>query len=316
MPQYNFRLRFHLPDRNHINADAEEVLVLKDRDGATIRLRSGAREAPIKDHSYASLLGGPYPNPVAARAAAERAKTALLLWAVRNRSGIDLGGRPPNSIITAAGLQWLEQQIGSPVRSDIHGIDVYEHVDGLVFAAPDADVRLCKDASAFVEQIASTLTTRVQFSAKQELAAEILSGSYFDSSDRSRFITLITAVEALLDPQLRPAASQELVQGLIDTVRGSGLDRSTRDAMLGNLQWLKRDSIGQAGRAMATRLLPGRTYHAQSPAHFFSFCYDLRSSILHNGAVPAKVVDFPSVCSTAREFVSDLLVASLEAEQD
>jgi hypothetical protein len=188
---------------------------------------------------------------------------------------------------------------------------VYEHVEGLVFVAINAEASLGKAAPAFIEQIAGAIATPAPMSAKQELAGEILSASYFEASDRSRFITFITALEALLDPQPRPAVAQELVAKLIEIVDGSGVDEGTRAAMSGSLQWLKQESIGQAGRALATRLLPGRIYQMQSPARFFTFCYDLRSSILHFGTVPAAVADFPSVCTAAHEFVCDLLIASL-----
>jgi hypothetical protein len=310
VPEYDFRLRFHLPRRDHINAEAEELLVLQDSAGATIRLRSGARGSAIKDHSHASLIGGPYPSAEDAHAAAERAKRALLIWAVRNRVGIDLGGRRPRSVITASGRQWLEEQIGAPVRADVHGIDVYEHADGLVFAALNAEASIGKASAAFVEQVAAAIATPLHLSAKQELAGEILSASYFDASDRSRFVTLITAVEALLEPQSRPAAAQQMVAKMLQIVDEGGVDEATRAAMSGSLQWLKRESIGQAGRALADRLLDGRVYAAQPPGRFFTFCYELRSSILHLGKVPAAINDFPSVCAAAHAFVCDLLIAS------
>jgi len=308
--QYDFRLEFRLPGRDHINANAEELPVLNDSGGVTIRLRSGVRGSPIKGHSRASLIGGPYPSAVEALNAAERAKRALLLWAVRNRIGIDLGGRRPRGVITTAGLQWLEEQIGAPVRAAVPGIDVYEHNDELVFVAINAEASVGKSAQAFVEQVASAITTPVPMTAKQELAAEILSASYFEGSDRSRFITLITAVEALLDAQPRPPAAQELIARLIETVSKSGMDKGSRAAMSASLKSLRRESIRQAGRALATRLLPDRSYQGKPPGRFFTFCYKLRSSILHSGTIPARVADFPSVCAAAHDFVCDLLIAS------
>src|SRR5205823_5228265 len=150
------------------------------------------------------------------------------------------------------GLQFFQKEAGGPVRSDIHGIDVYEHIDGLSFVAINAEASIGKAAAAFVEEVAAAVASPVFLNAKQELAGEILSASYFDASDRSRFITLITAVEALLDRQ-------------------------------------PRESIGQAGRALAERLLDGKVYEGQTPAQFFSLCYGLRSSILHSGKVPAEI---------------------------
>jgi hypothetical protein len=142
------------------------------------------------------------------------------------------------------------------------------------------------------------------------LAGEILSASYFDASDRSRLVTLITAVEALLEPQPRPAAAEQVVAKMMQIVEEGGLDDGTRAAMSGSLQWLKRESIGQAGRALADRLLAGRVYEAQPPARFFTFCYEMRSSILHVGNVPVAINDFAKVCAAAHAFVCDLLIAS------
>lgn len=318
MAQYDFRLRFHLPGRDHINSDTEELLVLQDGGGATVRLRSGYRRgSAIKNHSHASLVGGPYPNAADAQEAAERAKRALLIWAIRNRIGIDLGGfgeRQPRGVITTAGQQWWERQIGGPVggpvRTDVHGVDVYEHVEGMVFVTMNAEGSIGKPAAAFVEQVADAIATPVPLSAKQELAGEILSASYFDASDRSRFITLITAVEALLDPQPRAAVAQDLVARMMQAVREAELDESTRAAMSGSLERLKRESIGQAGRALADRLLGDKVYEGQSPSQFFRFCYELRSSILHLGKVPGEGYSFARTCAAAHTFVCDLVIAS------
>jgi hypothetical protein len=278
MPEYDFRIRFHFSGGNHINSEAERLLVLQESGGATIRLRSGARGKAIKDHSRASLIGGPYPSAEDAQAAAERTKRALLIWAVRNRVGIDLGGRQPRTRITAAGLELFEKDIGGPVRADIHGIDVYEHIDGLSFVELNVDASIGKAAAGFVEQVAAAVATPVFLNAKQELAGEILSASYFDTSDRSRFIALITAVEALLDRQ-------------------------------------PGESIGQAGKALAERLLGDKVYEGQTPAQFFGLCYRLRSSILHSGKVPVEITDFLSVCATTHAFVCDLLIASFGERQ-
>ena len=205
----------------------------------------------------------------------------------------------------------LEQEIGGPVRTDVHGVDVYEHVDGLTFVALGAEASLGKAAAAFVEEFAGGMATPVSLSAKQELAAEILSASYFDNSDRSRFITLMTAVEALLEPQLRPPAAVQFVARMLQALKEAGLEEGTRAAMSGSLEGLRRESIGQAGRAIADRLLSGKAYAGQPPGRFFSLCYNLRSSMLHLGKVSVEINDLAGVCAAAQPFVCDLGVASL-----
>ncbi len=205
----------------------------------------------------------------------------------------------------------MEQEIGGPVRTDVHGVDVYEHVVGLTFVALGAEASLRKAAAAFVDEFAGGMATPVSLSAKQELAAEILSASYFDNSDRSRFITLMTAVEALLEPQLRPPAAEQFVARMLQTLKEAGLEEGTRAAMSGSLERLRRESIGQAGRAIADRLLGGKAYAGQPPGRFFRLCYNLRSLILHLGKVPVEINDFAGVCAAEQPFVCDLVVASL-----
>ena len=283
MPEYDFRIRFNLPGQDHINCDFEELTVLQGSDGTILRLRSGERGRPIKDHPQAALIGGPYASATVAREAAEQTKTALLIWAVRNRVGIDFGGRLPRGVITADGRQWLEGNLGSPVRSDLHGIDIYEHIDGLVFVRLNTNASVGKSAPAFVEQIADTIEGSVTLSEKQVLAGEILSVSYFDASDRSRFVTLISAVEALLDPQPRSNAAQKVVERMRKFVEEGDLDESTREAMSGSLQWLKRESIGQAGRALAAHLLGDKMYGGQKRllgSSVFVMTFVVRSCIL------------------------------------
>ena len=72
-----------------------------------------------------------------------------------------------------------------------------ENIDGLSFVELNVDASIGQAAARFVEEVAAVIATPVFLNAKQELAGEILSASYFDTSERSRFITLITAVEGV-----------------------------------------------------------------------------------------------------------------------
>lgn len=210
MPDFDFRLRFHLPNSGRIGFDGEELLILQESDGKRLRLRSGSRGTPIKEHSQAAIIGGVYPCAEEARDAAERVKRALLIWAVKQRIGIDLGDGRQRSVITDAGIAMFESMLGHPVRNDLHGIDVYEHREDLMFVGMHAQATLGKSPPAFVEQIAAVFQDPVTLTEKQVLAAELYCASFFDVSFRSRLITLVTAVEALLEPSPGPKTLRRL----------------------------------------------------------------------------------------------------------
>ena len=133
MPLYDFRLRFNFPEAYRIGSDVEEIELLVLPDGERIRMRSGAIGMPIKDQAQVAVLGGPFASEDQARDAAEKSKRALLYWAIDQRLGIDFGNGKQRSGMTKAGLAILQKQYGCPVRNDIHGIDVYEHVEKLRF---------------------------------------------------------------------------------------------------------------------------------------------------------------------------------------
>jgi len=310
MPDFDFRIRFHLPISARIGFDGEELLVLTEPNGIRLRLRSGGLGSPIKEHTQAAILGGPYSSAEEAREAAERAKRALLIWAINERTGIDLGDGRQRSFITEYGREMIGAQIGRPVRNDLHGIDVFEHVDNLVFAGLNAQAIVGKHPNAFVDRITAAFRDPLLLTEKQVLAAELYCASFFDVSFRSRLITLVTAVEALLEPPVRPPNAQKLVSTMEAMITQADFDEQIKDAMIGSLQRLKTDSIGQTGKGLSERLLGSREYLGMVASRFFTYCYRLRSQILHSGEQDDATVDLLAVSNACQQFVADLLLAS------
>lgn len=312
MEGFDFRLRFHLLEGDTINHDSGELVVLQEDDGRTLRLKSGAQGAAIKDRSRAALIGGPYASEQEAREAANRAKRALLIWAVKQRVGIDLGDGTQRFHITPYGLQMLEQQHRQPVRPDVHGIDVFPHQEGTLFAAVDMKASVGKSPGTFAEIVAKEFQLPPALTDKQVVAAELFCSAFFDVSLRSRIITLVSSVEALLEPAERSSSANALVDAFVTQVRTVGLDEQTTQSMIGSLGWLRRDSISQTGRRLGERLLPGRTYLDQSPSQFFTFVYDLRSALVHEGHPQDAAIDLLRVANEWQAFVGDLLLASFD----
>lgn len=233
-----------------------------------------------------------------------------LVWAVKHRTGIDLGDGRLRGLFTDYGKRMLEEQLGAPVRNSVHGTDVYEARDGLVFVSLNAEASVGRNADAFRTEVGSVITKPLGLSEKQLLAAELYSASYFDLSFRSRFITLITAVEAILQPEQR---IQDLQAFLADCQAGLDILEVTpavKQSVRSGLEWLKSESISHTGRVLCERLLGHREYKAMRAARFFTYCYGIRSEIVHNGKPSDPVVDFLDLANTSQRFVGDLLLAS------
>jgi hypothetical protein len=295
---------------DHINSEEEELELLRTQDGQTIRLRAGSRGTQIRQSSEIAILGGPYSSPEEATQAAERARESVVVWALRERLGVDFGDGIMRSFITDFGKKHYERELGHPVRNDRLGIDVYESQEGLFFGAREIALALGKNAETFVDQMQQTLSAPLGLSEKQMLAAELYGASFFDVSFRSRFITLVTAVEALLDAPLRSREIQVFVDDAKTKAKSLVADTATRQAIVSSLEWLRNDSIGQAGRLLAERLLVDLEYDGLKAGKFFSHCYGLRSEIVHNGKTSDPTIDLLQLSNTCHAFVADLLLAS------
>ena len=313
MPLYDFRLRFNFAEGYRIESDVEEIELLVLPLGERIRMRSGAIGTPIKDHAQVAVLGGPFASENQARDAAEKTKRALLCWAIEQRLGIDFGSRKQRSMATNAYLAMLEKQHGHPFRNDIHGIDVYEHVEKLKFVSVNGKATVGKYPPRFIDTFQREYLNSRQLTEKEVLASEIYASSFFDVSPRSRFITLVTAVEALLEPPKRSHKVEALVEELKAKTQKSKIDEWK--SILGDLEKLKRQSIGQAGRMLADRLIPNEFFDGQSSADYFRRCYALRSQILHHGTIEDDSEDIWHLANTMEDFVHRLLLAALNGER-
>lgn len=315
MPLYDFRLRFNFPGAYRINSDVDEIELLVLPHGERIRLRSDAIGKPIKDYDRAAVCGGSFASEDQARDAAEKSKRALLCWAIEQRLGIDFGDGKQRSIVTNQGLAMLQKKYGCPVRNDIHGIDVYEHVEKLMFASVKGKETVGKYPPRLIDTFQREYLNSRWLTEKQVLASEIYASSFFDVSPRSRFITLVTAVEALLESLKRSDVVEELVEEFKDETRRSNIDKQTKKSIISSLERLRHQSIGQAGRTLTHRLIPNELFDGQSSADFFTRCYDLRSQILHRGKIEDGLVDMLHLANVMESFVARLLLAALNSER-
>ena len=216
--------------------------------------------------------------------------------------------------MTLEGAKYFSDLMGAPVRNQLHGLDVYEALPNQKFLRVDANPTLSMGVDSTIATICSWYEENTIITQKQELAAEIYLLAQFDTQYRSRFLTLMTAIEALLVAQPRSQAVRELVTSLECAVADSPLEKSQIQSLMGSLKWLHHESIGQSGRRMAAQLLPDRTYSGLSSEKYFQSSYELRSSIVHSGRVP-KTVDLLNYTNELHRFTGDLIQASIGIPQ-
>jgi hypothetical protein len=307
----NFRLRFDLVEGHYLNSADEQVGLDLAPSGDVLTLRSGIAGAPIASQPTAAIVGGPYPSEQLAQEAAERVRDTILVWAVRRRFGVDVGGGcVRGGILTDGGRAYFAKALGRPIRGDVQGIDVYPAEADTMFVRVGAQVGVGVGVDGFVAEFREIRAGAWQLSEKQRLAAELFSASFFDRVPRSRFITLVTVVEALLDAGRRSVDVQEFVDQARELAEALPKSEPSRQSLITGLERLRDESIGQAGRHLADRLLKDRSYDELPAAKFFTKCYGIRSQTVHRGVPEDPDIDFLTLGNSCQQFVGDLLLAS------
>jgi len=91
--------------------------------------------------------------------------------------------------------------------------------------------------------------------------------------------------------------------------RSSAVPAEEKESMIGAISRLRRESIGQAGRRLVRERLGARVYGDQTAEHLFSYCYRIRSTLVHgNPSAPASD-EVGSAAVGLEALVSDLLTS-------
>jgi hypothetical protein len=208
-------------------------------------------------------------------------------------------------------LQMLEEQAGQPVFNDVHGTIVFECDPAPLFARLGG-ASYHKGVNVGRLQAAITTATKLGavMSDREQLAYDLYSAAAAEASADARLVMLMMAVETLIEQEPRSETARALVDRLIAETRAAALPSSENESIVGVLDWLHRESIGQAGRRLAARL-GDRRYVDRSPSRFFTECYELRSALVH-GRYPRPIrAEVEQHAGPLELFVRDLLSLEL-----
>jgi hypothetical protein len=303
---YGFRIRFHLPDEYRIGIDEPE-LIIGNYQGSDIVLKSKLADTPINKSHTLILRGDNYISEEEARNAGLHCRDVLMLAFAQNHIGADFGDRAPLSAFTNAGLEMLKGKMGVHVLNDVHGLMTFKNEPQIKFAVFHAEPVVTRNKERFIETIKRAFEYNSDLSDQQRLAFDIFGTAFFQKSIDARFLMLMVAFETLLVQDMRSKEVQKHIKELIHlTDASSAISRDEKNSLIGSLQSLNKESIGQAGRKLV-ECLGDHTYSGQKPDAFFTSCYEIRSRLVH-GSVPRPTRDdIANICISLESLVGDLI---------
>lgn len=299
---YTFRLRFLISDKVKFPFEEKEVKLF-EADKIKIKLATPEPNKTIKTSDQLVVKGEGYESAEAANIAGQNIRDRLTIAFSKLRFPADFGDRAAKGLYTEAGLKMLEKEAGQPVLNNIHGLLVHESNAEYRYATFKLKGTIHKSAEESLKIIASSFSIKVPITEKRRLAYELFSASSFTDYVDARFMLLMMAVETLIEQKERDAKERELIEQMISLVEKSEIEN--KQSLKSSLSNLKYESIGQAGRNIASNLKG--TYLDVDPIKFFMKCYELRSKLVH-GQVPRPTFEeVGNYCGALEVFTSELI---------
>jgi hypothetical protein len=308
---FAFRLCFHIPSHLHFESTEGELTLSQEGD-RRLWLRS-LDTGVMKTSHRVGLCGAPYSTIEEAFRAGTAARITLIEFAVHQRFALDVGMPQPPGGVEAFCQSAILGEDGTALLDGIHGLAVYD-------ASHPTKFVYCNDVELILGRSVDRLRAEVdnhypplELTAKQETAYELFAASQFEVSQRSRFLSLMLAVESILEPKTLAPEAQQFLADLLSQIDKSNLTGHDKKSMTDKLKFAADESIRQCGKRLAVELLGKKTYLQKEAGVFFLWLYDVRSQLVHKGKITKKGGDLRTIINDVEQFVTDLLEASIAA---
>ena len=313
-PLHDFRLRFTRSPSDTLNVEGNELILPTVDTSHKVVLKAREPDRSIKDATSIVLRGTGWERPEEAEKCGAFYSDTLTRTYARLRLGADFGSRSAKSWFTEAGLTMIGNDTGRPALNDVHGMMVYDRnaMPQVMFTSMRIDASRGVPVEQFLTIFETALSRPREIDDRERVAIELFNASFFQPSVDSRFLLLMSGLEALIVQQSRSEAVCELLRRIGATVdNASNIGMAERDALKQGIGQLQRESIGQAGRRLVREALDGRLYEGMTPDRYFNRCYRLRSQLVHGGLPFPTREDVNAVVAQLEVMLSDLLSTDL-----
>lgn len=301
---YRFRLRWQLEPGRRIS-ELEGPVAMQLMPGGDCELKAVAK-ASSRGGQHMVLRSGAFPSEQEALAAGQALCSGLLLHSLRGGYGVAIAERTPKAVLTDVGKRLL-----GGVRDDALGVEVFEDSGDVRFFRADMELSTGEPAHLFAERLGAAAAAVRQCDERVLVSYTLYADARFDRSSVSRFLMLVMAIEALAERPERSPRELEVLETLIGSVEGAGLDQRQAAALIDALHSLKQVSISFACRSYLAEAIEAGVVTDRDAGTHFTECYKIRGQIVHGGTTP-DVGDLLTRSNRLEPTVRELLIARME----
>ena len=244
--KYRFRLRFFVHAAGVIKHN-QRIFEFNLPNGTQATLSSLNSEEISKGTEFVLSAGG-FPDEKEALNIGNYLKTALLICGAKLKIGIDAGKDKSSSQLGDHVKDTIFEAQGVKIIDNVHGVSAYsEEYPVQTFSISGLGLVNPHSVEDFVYVLISQYA-KPTLSEKEVLALELYGASHFEKSARARFLTLVLAVEALLQPKARDQQSKILVDSFIQQTKISSLSEAEKQSFVGSLNSVNHRLRREMGR--------------------------------------------------------------------
>ncbi len=317
MASFTFQIKL-MVSRSIAIVSEQQVLELARPSENTVITLESLIDKSIQQASFLRVKGTGYHSEEAAFEAGQTWLRVLMLTLARVRMGTDFSRAKPSAAFIpanypSASYEGVKEIPERQLVDTTYGIVVYDADKLTRFAGTGSAIHAIHSVlGENLVRLANNIKERFPtINLKEEIAFELFNASFFEVSTRTRFLLLVMAIEALIE--LTPQSDQAIKHVeflMLQTKNSLTLSASEKASFTGSLRYMLNKSIGKRGRDYVAQRLGDRQYQGKQAENFFTYCYSLRSELVHEGQTEAGI-NMKALVYILEGFVSDLLCANI-----
>ena len=311
---YGFFLKVTLSPHERIQSDdTEDRTVSLPPPIGVVQLRGSPRGTAYSDAPALMFSGTGYSARTDAEAAGRALKNAVQLASLDIGLGIDTGldvitGGPGPVVIEAAAHE------GVQLLPDVHGLQVFEETENpAISMGLTAQGTVLSPLDTFINSLVIRTYNFKPLDDKRLLACRLYALSRFETSQRSRLLTLVTALDLLSETLPRTGVALKVVNEVLEIAKtrrkeaknagASEVELSQVGALLSALGSLRNQSISASIKRLAETVGTDVMIFGKAPDQIVDEAYKARNELIHGGRTE---IDLSSLMAPLEQLTVEL----------
>jgi hypothetical protein len=302
---YRCRFRFFLQKKLSINENEYRFTV----EGREIVLCAPVQDTPIKDSEWLVMNVRDFATEEEARTFGNNLKAAVELSSVITRLGVNAGVDKPTSALYDVARKQIEQETGSKIRNNTHGIDVFLDEPNVTIFSFNATATVHALPTPFLTNLNELHNKAANVSQRVKDIVLLLNYALMQRESVAQIVFAVSAVEMLGQDAIWSDDQKLLLKELVKTAKSADIgSQAERDEVADAIEKsIHRQTLRQGVFKLLVELgLPKLKKE-------WDKLYSERSKLVH-GLAPQPGVNYSELANKTMNLCGQILLRAIAVE--